>query len=148
MYNRQESTLKKKSFWTRLGQYMNPIPGAGGDKINWLNYKTGIRHIYFRMDATKEYASLTIEITHPDQTIHEEYRAQFEELQKLLTEISGQSWSWFRKEENGKLISCLGQRLEGVNVLEEKDWPAIISFLKPRMIALDEFWNLARQRFE
>jgi hypothetical protein len=32
--------------------------------------------------------------------------------------------------------------------MEEGDWPAIISFLKPRIIALDEFWENVKPGFE
>ncbi|TVP42967.1 MAG: DUF4268 domain-containing protein, partial [Mongoliibacter sp.] len=38
--------------------------------------------------------------------------------------------------------------LADVNVMEKDDWPAIISFLKPRIIALDAFWSNIKPAFE
>jgi len=38
--------------------------------------------------------------------------------------------------------------LPAVNILKENDWPAIISFLKPRIIALDKFWILVKDSFD
>jgi hypothetical protein len=32
--------------------------------------------------------------------------------------------------------------------MKRDDWPAIISFLKPRIIALDAFWSQAKYGFE
>jgi hypothetical protein len=29
--------------------------------------------------------------------------------------------------------------------MNEADWPVIISFLKPRIIGLDEFWGIAKE---
>jgi len=66
MYSREEAAQIKRDFWTRFGQYMRPVPGASGDTINWLNYKTGIRHLFFRLDAGRQQASIGIEIRHPD----------------------------------------------------------------------------------
>jgi len=44
----------RKNFWTMFGQYMRPVLNANDEELNWLNYKTGARHIYFRLDATEE----------------------------------------------------------------------------------------------
>jgi hypothetical protein len=30
---------------------MKPVPSASGQPVNWINYKTGIRNIHFKMDA-------------------------------------------------------------------------------------------------
>jgi hypothetical protein len=38
--------------------------------------------------------------------------------------------------------------LQPANIFKETDWPAIISFLKPRMIALDAFWANHKFIFE
>ena len=45
---------------------MQPVPGQMAAKGEWVNYKTGIRYLYFRMDADNKKASVAIEIAHPD----------------------------------------------------------------------------------
>ncbi|MGZ8552516.1 MAG: DUF4268 domain-containing protein, partial [Chitinophagaceae bacterium] len=64
MYSKQEASLLRKRFWTQFGQYMRPLPGADGETVNWLNYKTGIKDLYFRMDADSKQATIAIELRH------------------------------------------------------------------------------------
>ena len=52
------------------------------------------------------------------------------------------------ENEVGQPISKIEYVLEGVNVLDSNDWPSIISFLKPRIIALDDFWDQVKPGFE
>ena len=64
MYTTELASKQRKKFWTIFGQYMKPVPGAGGEAVNWLNYKTGVRSVFFRMDADKQNAHVGIEIQH------------------------------------------------------------------------------------
>ena len=65
MYSKEQISKLKTQFWTNFGQYMKPVPGASGMPVNWINYKTGIRHIHFKMDADNTKAVIAIEISHP-----------------------------------------------------------------------------------
>ena len=51
MYSRQEASILKQEFWTSFGLYMNPVLSSEGEKINWVNYKTGEKGIRFKMHA-------------------------------------------------------------------------------------------------
>jgi len=149
MYTRQEASLIKKKFWTSFGQYMRPVTAANGDRINWINYKTGVRNIYFRMDADINYASIAVELTHADPLIREQNYEQLLQLKKVLEKIAGEKWNWqLNHEQDGNIISRISKVLPAVNILKENDWPAIISFLKPRIIALDKFWILVKDSFD
>jgi len=66
MYSKDEVSQLKQEFWTAFGQYMSPILSAEGIRANWVNYKTGLKHVYFRMNANKRSASIAIELAHPD----------------------------------------------------------------------------------
>lgn len=150
MYSRQETAQIKQSFWTNFGQYMKPVPFAGGEKNSWVNYKTGIQHIYFRMAAEKDHASVAIELANPSQEIREVQYAQFLQFKTLLHNLSGEEWVWEKnaQDKNGRSISRIHLELDHVNVLKEADWPLIISFLKPRVITLDGFWEEVKYGFE
>jgi hypothetical protein len=150
MYTRQEASAIKKKFWTRLGQYMKPVPAAGGEPVNWINYKTGIKHLFFRADADRKQVSVSIELQHPDAEIRELYFAQLSSLKNILEEYTGEEWQWQKEytKEDGRAISRISYIQEGLNVFMEADWPAIISFLKPRLIALDSFWEMVKEGFE
>ena len=149
MYSRQETSKIKKEFWTRFGQYMRPLPGASGEPINWLNYKTGRKHIYFRMDADRTKASIAIELRHPDAGTQQQVFEQMLALKEVLRQFTNEDWQQesLVAGEDGSLVSRIYTELSPVNTLNESDWPAIISFLKPRIMALDEFWDMAKERF-
>jgi len=140
----------RKNFWTMFGQYMRPVLNANGEQINWLNYKTGARHIYFRLDATDQYAAIAIELRHPENSRQEFYFEKFRKLESLFHQTIGEEWQWqlHATDEDGKPVSRIRTHLNNVNVFHDNDWPAIISLLKPRLIALDQFWNLVKDEFE
>ncbi|TGE19802.1 DUF4268 domain-containing protein [Hymenobacter elongatus] len=149
MYNKTEATQLRQAFWTTFGQYMAPVPSAEGGPTNWINYKTGLKHVYFRLHADVRHATISIELTHPDAAVRELYFEQFRELQKLLEENLGEAWTWEQQavDEHGQPRSRIYRELSPVNMFSRDDWPALISFFKPRLMALDEFWSGAQYSF-
>jgi hypothetical protein len=149
MYSREEAARIKRSFWIAFGKYMSPIPSASGLLTNWINYKTGVKNIFFRLDADNSSARVSIEIAHRDDSLREIFFEQFQSLKKILNAHLNQEWNWEANvREDYKTISRISAEIKGVNVFNDADWPKIISFLKPRMIALDSFWNEVRFIFE
>ncbi len=145
MFSKIETSQLKQEFWTAFGLYMKPIPFAEGEKNNWVNYKTGIKDILFRMQANTKQAIISIEICHKDKDLQLLYFEQFEALKNLLHKTLGEEWVWSKNimDEAGHNISSISKKLENVNILNKSDWPDIISFFKQRIIALDEFWSMA-----
>jgi Domain of unknown function (DUF4268) len=150
MYSKTEAAQLRQAFWTAFGQYMQPVPSAEGLPTNWVNYKTGLKHVYFRLHADNRRATVSIDVTHPDAGLRELYFAQFEELRLMLEEASGDAWNWQleAEDEYGKPISRIYQELAPVNLFNRDDWPRLISFFKPRIVALDEFWSTAQYAFD
>ncbi|PJJ54800.1 DUF4268 domain-containing protein [Hymenobacter chitinivorans] len=150
MYSKTEAAQLRQAFWTTFGQYMAPVPSAEGLPTNWINYKTGLKHVYFRMRADVRQASISIDLTHPDAGIRELFFAQFQELKTMLEESLGESWTWEADfvDENGQSVSRIYRELRPVNMFNRDDWPQLISFFKPRIIALDEFWSGAQYAFD
>jgi hypothetical protein len=150
MYTREQASQLRQAFWTTFGQYIAPHPSADGLKINWSNYKTGLKHVYFRMRAEKKTASISIEMNHPDPEIQELFFEQFQELKLFLHETLGETWEWELHSTNefGETISLIYKEISPVNIFNREDWPALISFFKPRIIALDEFWSNAQYSFD
>lgn len=150
MYSKQQASAIKQKFWTSFGQYMRPVKNANDETINWINYHTGIKHIYFRMDADNKQTTIAIELHHPDTMMRQQYFEQFKQLRTLLEEETGEQWQWDEQyqDEHHNPVSRISTTLTGTNIFNEADWPAIISFLKPRIIALDSFWEMVKDRFE
>lgn len=129
---------------------MSPVLSSEGEKVNWVNYKTGEKDIYFRMYADNKKASIGIELTHKDIQIQHLYFEQFKELKQIMSDILGEEWTWLlhTHDENGKIVSRIYTEEKNVSIFDKNSWPALISFLKPRIIALDEFWNNVKYAFE
>lgn len=150
MYSKQDASQIKQAFWTAFGQYMAPVLSAEFSKINWLNYKTGEKDIYFRMDADNKTASISIQLTHKDAGLQELYFQQFQQLKTLLHDALGEQWVWqlHTTTAEGKLLSRIYTQIQNVSIFKKEEWPQLISFFKPRIIALDEFWSTAKYAFE
>ena len=150
MYSKQEAAQLKQVFWTSFGQYLLPVLSADGEKVNWVNYKTGEKDIYFRMQADNKKAGIAIELTHKDREIQQLYFEEFRTLKKFLTGAVGEEWQWqlHTLDEYGRIVSRIGTEKPGVSIFRKDDWPELISFFKPRIIGLDLFWSNVKYGFE
>ena len=149
MYSKQQISQIRHEFWIAFGQYMAPVPSAEGEKINWVNYKTGIKHIYFKMDANQQFASIGIVLTHPALDTQKTYFDHLLQFKNLLHDTPGEEWSWaLHITEEGKVMSRIFTELSPINVFNKEDWPVLISFFKERLIKLDEFWSQVKHGFD
>jgi hypothetical protein len=149
MFSREEASRIREEFWTAFGRYMSPVLSAEGLKINWVNYHTKLKDVYFRMDAGKKSAAISISMEHRDPGIQELYFEQFMEFKNLLHGILQEEWEWeLHATVDGKVISRIYKEISGVSVFNKDHWPQLISFFKPRIIALDSFWEDAKYSFE
>ncbi|MCP6313158.1 DUF4268 domain-containing protein, partial [Klebsiella pneumoniae] len=87
---KDEAKRIRQAFWTALGQYMGLHASAEGQKVNWINYKTGLKHLYFRMEAGSREATISIEIAHPDEGIRALMFEQFLSFRSLLHGMLGE----------------------------------------------------------
>ena len=150
MYSRQEASLLNQEFWTTLGQYMSPIVSAEGEKINWINYKTGEKNIRFIMQAENKTATISIQLTHKDPVLQRSYYDKLLQLKKALHTITGVSWKWqpLITDQHGHNISIVSIQQDDVTIFNKDQWPQLISFFKTNMIALDKFWCENKFAFE
>jgi hypothetical protein len=150
MFTRDEASHLRQEFWTVFGQYMMPVLSAEGMKVNWINYRTTIKDVYFRMDVNQKAATVSIALEHNDAAIRELYFQQFEEYKTLLHQTLEEEWQWqmHANVTEGKMISRIYKEITGVSVFNKEHWPELISFFKPRIIALDRFWENAKYGFE
>ena len=102
------------------------------------------------MQANNRSAYIAIEMAHPDAGMQELQFEQFQELKTMLHTYLNEEWEWqlHTHDENHKTISRIIRVLPAASIFNRNDWPALISFFKPRIIALDEFWSVAQYSFE
>lgn len=150
MYSKAEASFITQKFWTSFGIYMSPVPSATFEKVNWVNYKTGIKGIIFKLDAIKNTTSVTVEIFLKDTMLQHQYFEIFNNFTAELQKIGVNKWV-FQKDyfqENKGFVSLIAAELKNVNVFKEDDWPTMISFLKQYMLGLDKFWASYKPAFE
>ena len=107
MYSKDETARLRQQFWISFGQYMKPVPSASGSTVHWINYKTGVKNIFFKMDVDNKKASIAIQLSHPDQDIRHLIFDQFEEFKLMFTNTLEEEWDWTRDfiDDYGKTIS-------------------------------------------
>lgn len=150
MYSSRQKSAQHEQFWMAFGKYMAPVLSASGGRISWGNYRTGVKPVYFRMHVSGSEAYIAIEIEHNNPVMRTECFMRFHLLRESLVSFLGEEWHWEEEavNANGKKVSRIYKRLEGVDIHAEDSWPAIISFLKPRLVTLDAFWYENREFFE
>ncbi len=148
MWSKDEAAKLKQAFWIAFGHYMRPVTGANGEPQKWLNYATGIPDLYFRTFAGRNSAAVGIEIADAESGWGRQLAAQLTALQGILKASAGEDWHWIAAEERAPQSRLFGTELQNVSVYRQEDWPALISFFKPRLLALDAFWQEARWGFE
>lgn len=109
MYSKQSASLLRQQFWTAFGQYMAPVISAEGEKINWVNYKTGEKFIRFNMQCINNAANIAIELSHPDIVLQQQQFDQLSKFKKQFQQVCGNDWRWQKmiQDEHNKIISSM-----------------------------------------
>lgn len=142
MFSKEEMKELRIDFWDRLERQMEKMRNPHGSKVNWMNYNTGIRHLYFRMEADEKGARLCIDLQFPDASIRSLYYEQFLEFQQVLnTKFKELQWHLEWKHWNGKQISRITTELGACDLRNESDWDKMHLFLKLNFAKLDQFWD-------
>jgi hypothetical protein len=149
MSDKDTASAMSNQFFTALGLYMAPVPSSGGEKTNWINYKTGQKNIFFRVEIFSNSCQIGILLNDPDATIRLRQYNKLKEFSLFFKQEAGDRWTWNENsiDKDGKMVSRIYDSLEGFSVYNKYDWPMLISFLKPRFIALDAFWGIVKDNF-
>lgn len=130
MYSKEFTAGITQRFWETFGKYMAPVPSATGEKVNWVNYKTGVKGIRIFQTFDRGGAGVGLKIENGEKA--ELYQAV---LENTSTDLEG-----FEKHLTGDGGMNLEARLNKKDLYNEQDWPEVISFLKQKLIALDAYW--------
>lgn len=150
MYTKEQVKAIKKEFWTAFGIYMKKNNTKVFKKKRWVNYKTGINDLYFRLDFTDKKAFFSIDIQHKDDGIRELYYEQFLEFKKMLNSMFDDKLTWqpvaFDKFNNPK--ACIFEELQNVSIYNKSDWAETMRFLEERIVTINEFWGEFKEVFK
>jgi hypothetical protein len=103
------------------------------------------------MDADHKHVSISIVISSSDPLRQQAFYNRLTQMKQMIEEVLGEKdWIWqpFNPDEYGNIVSTVSKQITGVSIHRQEDWPAMISFLKPRIMALDVFWSVGKYGFE
>ncbi|MFA6276062.1 MAG: DUF4268 domain-containing protein, partial [Pedobacter sp.] len=78
------------------------------------------------------------------------YFEKFKAFKSLFSTAVNEEWDWEQNAMNefGIPLSQITKTINNVSIYNQQNWPELISFLKPRIIALDQFWTDVKPVFE
>lgn len=148
MYSKEEAARIRSEFWTNFGRYMQPVPSASCETVNWINYRTGVKSIRFLFDVERKQAEVSIVLIATDEQ-KDRMLPVLLEMQSALNRHSEIEWmldtSFFKWD---KMHTRIFSYVEDVNIYRKETWPIIISFFKTAMIQIDYTWQEHKEIME
>ncbi len=141
MFSKDELKALKLNFWGSLNETFSEIRGVNGNKVNWTNFNTKLKDLYFRMEADDQGCRLCIDMQFADEGIRTLFYDQFEEFKAILEgHFEALKWHPSFEHSNGKTISRIVLNQEGTNMYNKEDWPQMHDFLTTNFSKLEAFW--------
>lgn len=142
MYSKEDAQQKINTFWLEAEKYIGGNKSLFLKNTKWTQYKTAIKHIYFRCDCTRHDATIRIDIQHKDTDIRHLFFEQFLELKTVFETTTQINWIWKKNTKNQyeNNISSIYVKLENVDIYDKKSWHKIFFFYAKYLVKLDEFW--------
>ncbi len=150
MLSREAHRVLRTDFWTGFGRVMQPHVSQVNPRIKWMNYKTGVRGLYFRGDITNKRVQFQIDLQQKDDDIRELFWEQWLEYKAFLTNSTGIVFHWedLIFTDDGRPICRISVKQEGVNLYDKSTWPEAFAFLKTCFLQVDEFWGDVQDVFK
>lgn len=142
MYSKDEEKQLKLDFWGGLNELLELEKGYHANKVNWMNFNTNIKPLYFRMEADEVGARLCIDLQFPDDGIRALFYEQFTEFETKLNQVFDGNTLWQPQflHSNGKTISRISVELKEVSIRDRADWDKMYAFLRDNFVKLEHFW--------
>ena len=149
MRAKDETRQLHQEFYHGLGQRMKRQLSADGSRVRWTTYRTGLRDVYFRLEADGRVGRVCIDLQHADEGIRELFYEQFQELRLLLEDALGAGVEWEPRHflRDGKEIARIGVTMGGLNIYDRMHWSKLWDFFEEKLVALDGFWVDVRELF-
>ena len=110
------------------------LKSNSAEKVKWINYQTGIKSIFVRLDANQKIARVCIDIQHKDVDIRELHYEQFMQLKKVFSSISEVNWIWEENylSQNNTEFSRIYSEHSNFNIYDKAKWKSAFDFYRER----------------
>lgn len=148
MWSKEEARKKRVQFFTNFGIFMKKYIEVYDKKINWINYNTGVKAVYFKIEADNKTARIAIDIIHKDEWIRDLFYEQFEEFKMLLqSDMDPLTWNKEHRNSFGQSNIRIYTELTGYSMNNKEHWGDIYKFFEKNMTALHDFWDNTKEVF-
>ncbi len=143
MISKEELKTRNSEFWTEFQNEMRNVRSSSGRRMNWINYPTGVKDVYVRMETNGKSTIFALDIQPKDDGIRSILWEQMTELRRVLEDEMGEAteWSEYNREFAGRTISRVYWQTDQLNFFNDADLPAIRKFLREKVIAFDVFYE-------
>lgn len=149
VFSKEEAKQLRIDFWTAFGVYMRQHASLMGPKQKWVNYHTGVKGIFFRLEADAKSVRVAITLEHEDEGMRALFYAQFEEMRQYLTLETAGEWTWEPTfyQADGREIARIYREQLGLSLYNRVDWHLMFAFLADSIVPLDAVWADCRDVF-
>ena len=150
MFSKAEAKALNERFYTAFGVYMRKHQPQADYGLRWLNYNTGVKNVFFRVEADKRSGRVSIDLQHSDPGMRALFFEQFLEFKKILNNYMETELNWDLQYilPSGREISRIYVQKEGLSLYNEDDWRDFFEFFELYLIRLDAFWADFKMVFE
>lgn len=142
MFSKEELRERKTLFWEGLKTRMQHHRSANGKRMNWINYKTGIKFLFVRLDVNSKRAIFALDLQPKDEGVREIFWEQLHELKMVLeSEMGPGNWNDDFEIKYGLSVARISWELPGVNMFKKEDTDKIYAFFQEKLIAFDSFYT-------
>lgn len=148
MWSKEEARNRKVRFYTNFGVYMKKHVENYDQKIHWVNYRTGVSSVFFKIESDNKTARVCIDIINKDEGLRDLFFEQFQEFKTLLqSEMDELIWLKEYYNKTGQINCRIYVETSEFSMNNEAQWGDLYRFFEKNMIALHEFWDNSKDIF-
>ncbi len=150
MYSKEELKQLKKDFWEGFGTYCSNVPELKRRKSKFLLYNTKMKGVELKFDATREGASVILEINLSNSTLRYEKFQQFENYKTVMEKQfpEGLIWNASYIRECGTEVSRIYTIKKNIDLHRRIQWIEFYSFMASEMLKLEKAFKIVKEAIE
>jgi hypothetical protein len=143
MLSKQAKKDRNTQFWNSFQKEMRNVKSSDGKGIHWINYPTGVKDVYVRLETDGKATRFCFDIQPKDDGIRSILWEQMTELRKVMEDQTGPATSWNELDRvfAGRNVSRIFWENSDLNFYNDDDLRLIKQFLKEKLRAFDLFYQ-------
>jgi hypothetical protein len=140
MYSKEEIKKLSVDFWNLFGKRCEVHPELMYKKRKWVLHRTKIKEVALRFEISRDDAKVILELGNRSENLRLK-AYEFLERYKVVIEDGfehGLIWEFFHeREDSGKVVCRIFNRLPNVDFHRQNQWPEIFNFYIENMLLLE-----------